>query len=424
MEKFPAATVFDLDYQGRGVAKIDGQVVFIEGALPDETVTFCKTSAKKQFIEAVVDEIIEPSPHRVAPRCPFYDRCGGCALQHWHSQAQLLDKQKLWLTQLQRLGGAQPEHVLPPLAGKEWRYRRRARLAVHYENDVIAVGFKAKRSHDVVAVNDCLILQEHLAAALPLLPDFLRALLPVKVDEILLTAGEKVAALTLRTKKRALSPAWGEKWANLAGAHWQLWENDRCLFGEPNDLYYQPISGVTLHFTPDDFIQVNASVNEALIQTVLAWLAPLEKSEVLDLFSGLGNFSLPLAYKGARVTAVEGVRAMVQRGAKMAAEQQLSSRLEMQCMDLFSVSAAQMKSWQSAKSWLLDPPRAGAHAVVQALPKKFPEKIVYVSCNPATLARDVAILQSKGFHLERGQVVNMFAHSAHIESVILMTRTI
>lgn len=413
-----AVHVTGLDYAGRGVAKADGKVIFIAGALPDEKVTYHIERAKKRFAEARVDAVLEASPLRVVPQCEYYAQCGGCALQHLQDAAQLEAKQEQWKEQLARLGNANAAQIDAPLTQASWHYRSRARLSVDYQQGQVTIGFKARRSAQVVGINQCLVLDAALNAMLPHLSAFLQARLPHKVRNLSLHRGAQVCALAFdMAEGHVPKKDWEVLCAQLAFP-WQLWINNRCIYGDAKALYYELPQHQKIIFNPLDFTQVNVGVNQQMITAALAYLGDVRGKKGLDLFSGLGNFSLPLAQAGAEITALEGVQQMVARAQQIAKENGLGEQIHCQRADLFT-----QPRLPAADFWLLDPPRAGAMQVCEALTKAGgPEKMVYVSCNPATLARDAKILQEKGYSLVRGRVANMFPQTSHIESVNLFVR--
>lgn len=412
--------ILGLDYLGRGVARENGQVLFIEGALPTEVVEFQVTGGKKRFVEAVATEILKPSEYRVQPACPYYQHCGGCALQHLDASAELKAKEQLWREQLARIGGVFDLPMQSAIDSGAWRYRRRTRLAVHYDKQgQVVVGFRARRSHQVVGVQDCLVMDADLAGVLPSL-SALFAELP-RVQEVSLHRGETRCALAIQASQ-SLPLSILRSWVKAQGDGWQVWVNGECVLGDENELYYTlPEFAVNVSFSPDDFTQVNAMVNQALVAQAVKWVQPKGK-KIMDFFAGLGNFGLPFAQVGGQVSAVEGVQDMVTRGRVVAEKNGLSAQITHQRADLFTIRQADVKRWQKADVWFLDPPRAGAQALVESAVKAKVERMVYVSCDVATLARDVKILTAGGYHIKEARVANMFARTAHIESIVHLER--
>lgn len=410
-------TIDSLDYQARGVAREDGKVWFVEGALPGETVLCELTQSKSRFNEAATLEVIQPSVDRVVPECPYYTECGGCALQHLGFAAQVRYKQMLWREQLQRMAGVEPQEMADPIVGTPWRYRARTRLSVEYTPENVRIGFKARQSHQVVAIADCPVLDEQLAQILPKLPDFLQALRPRQVRGLSLHRGDSVCALALEMEGAVAEDIWQKLVTPLDG-QWQLWVNNQCVIGKENQLFYSPVDNLEVAFTPVDFTQVNPKVNRAMVQAVCDSFKNPSETQVMDFFAGLGNFTFPLAQSGAQVVAVEGVTQMVKRGQTIAKRNALGETVHFQRSDLFKLPGKLPSVWNEAEIWVLDPPRAGAQALIARIPDSGRVKqVIYVSCNPATLARDAKILAGKGFRLARAQVVNMFAQTAHVESI-------
>ncbi|UJF24145.1 RsmD family RNA methyltransferase [Suttonella sp. R2A3] len=424
-------TIESLDYQGRGVAKVDGQAIFIAGALPEETVRYRITHQHKRFAEGAVDAVINPAEVRVTPRCVYYADCGGCDLQHAESGWQTQAKENLWRAQLKRLGGVIPETIAPALSGDPWHYRHRARLSVAYVGGRVLLGFKARQSHHVVDVDECVVLAPEMSDIFPKIRELLQNLLPQRVHEVSLQLGEGVLAVGLQVKRWSKSSSRvGQAWIAEQPPHWQLWlREDRTasylLAGQRQaTLQFRPHDDLAIPFTPDDFTQVNRQMNQAMVRQALSWLAVEKDHAIVDLFCGLGNFSLPLVRAGAQVLAIEGVSAMVARLKEHAQTLGLSERISARRADLFSVTAKDINAWTKADAWLIDPPRAGAQALVSALADahKRPERLLYVSCNPATLARDGRILIEQGYRATRGGIINMFPQTAHIESMVLFER--
>ena len=399
------AKVEGLDYRGRGVVREEGRVAFIAGALPGEEVRYQLTHTKKRFAEGVVSERGTPAAERVSPACPYYAQCGGCDVQHLALAAQRRWKETWWQEQLRRLGGGEAEECWPTLSGAAWHYRRRARLAVQDGK----VGFRARHAHAVVDIERCLVLEERLNALLPAL----RAVQGAR--EITLDAGDQALAIGLHGQvhdKQALALA------EQTGAG--VWVNGKAVVASALS-YALPEFAVEIAYTPAHFTQANAVLNRAMVAQAMRVLAPQAGERIGDFFAGLGNFSLPLARLGAQVVAFEGEADMVRTAQDLADGQGLA--VSAQRADLFAMTAKDVQRLRSLDAWLLDPPRAGAQALVSAIGKgTAPARIVYVSCDPATLARDAAILRSKGYRLSGGGVVDLFAQSADVESMALFVR--
>ncbi len=426
------ATVTDLSHDGRGVAIVEGRAVFVDGALPGEEVTFRIRRRRRDFSEAELIEIGEASPQRVTPRCDFFERCGGCRLQHLSAFGQIEAKQRTLLENLARIGSVEPGRVLEPLRGPVWGYRRRARVGAKFvpKKGRVLVGFREPAKPFLCDMTSCEVLHPAVGHRLEALSDmFFDLTIRDQIPQIEVAVADNAVALVLRV----LSPPSENDLGRLAEfqkAHdvvfyLQSGGIDTIVPLSPPapELFYSlPCHDVRIFFEPTDFIQVNAEVNRTMVDNALAFLAPESGQTVLDLFSGLGNFSLPLARTGARVTAVEGDRPLVARARDNAIRNGISD-LEVEYADLFAEEHA--RDWWSRRydSVLLDPPRAGAAAIVEHMPRFAPHRIVYISCHPGTLARDLGVLVNKhGYRLDAAGVMDMFPHTAHVESIAVLTR--
>lgn len=428
------AIIQDLSHDGRGIAKIDGKVVFVEGALPEEEVSFEYLKQKKDYDEARVLEIIKPSPYRQTPPCPHFGRCGGCSLQHLSAAGQMLYKEQHWLQLMDKMGAGRPEQVLAPLQANTWHYRRKARFGVKYlaKKDKTVFGFREKHnSRFLIDMQTCEIIEEHFYQHMPLLHELLNAL-PSKahIAQLELAVGEETALVfrhlqALTAEDLALLTAFGE----VTGFNIYLQSKgpDSLVLLHPKDgkfamqLYLQAAE-TYLEFFPLDFIQVNASMNHLMIQQALELLELSSTDVVLDLFCGLGNFSFPLARRAAKVYGVEGAIGMIER-AQTNAKTQGFNNLEFVCANLAEPQAIDLISSWSFNKILIDPPRDGAANLMAVLGAMQPERIVYVSCHPATLARDAAILKQQfGYRMVKGGIMDMFPHTNHIESMALFLK--
>ncbi len=421
------AEVTDLSHEGQGITRdINGKVVFIHGALPGERVRYKLTRTRKDHDEAEIVAVELPSPDRVQPLCGYFGVCGGCSLQHLAPVAQVRFKQKQLLDALSRIGKVQPQEVAQPLTGPVWGYRRRARLSVRHvaKKGGVLVGFRERESPFVAVMDTCEVLDPRIGHKLKALAQLIESLsIRDAVPQIEVAAVER-AVLLLRVMRppsdedRELLISFSreqglEIWLQPAG-------NDSAapLEAGVGPLTYPMAGGLNLRFTPTDFIQINATVNDATVDQALAWLDPGENDSVLELFCGLGNFSLPLARTGARVTAIEGEVGLVERARENARLNNL--HIEFHRADLFKPEMA--APWMRAEYdlALLDPPRLGAAEILPSLAAKKPRRIVYVSCHPGTLARDAATLVHQyGYRLVRAGVMDMFPHTTHIESMAL-----
>jgi 23S rRNA (uracil1939-C5)-methyltransferase len=425
--------VESLDAEGRGVARTgEGKVVFVEGALPGEDVSFQVLKKKLSHEFARATSILHPSSSRVEPRCPHFGVCGGCATQHADTRTQMAAKQR-WLEEnFARIGKVQPETMLPIVLGQEWGYRNRARLSVRRvpKKGGVLVGFRERRSTYVADMQECPVLPTKISNLLPALKRLVEDLsINERVPQIEVAAGDDATVLVFR-HLLPLTPADLEKLKAFAGAgQVHVWLQpggpDSAHPLEPADstLHYElPEFGVRIAFRPTEFTQVNFAMNRLLVGKAIRLLDPQPGERVADLFCGLGNFSLPLAARGARVIGFEGSAALIERARQNALANNLVAQFEV--LDLFKGSFA---SFGPFDKLLIDPPREGAVELVKSLPEgekaAWPRRIVYVSCDPATLARDAGILvHTKGFRLVSAGVVNMFPHTAHVESIALFER--
>ena len=412
---------------GRGIAHADGLTWFVAGALPGERVEARVLAARSKVVEARVERLLQPVSLRREPACAVAGRCGGCTLQHLPHVEQLALKQASLAEQLQRVAGVQPQAWAPPLSAAEYGYRRRTRIAVRWDarSRQLEVGFRAAASQDIVALGDCPVLVAPLRAVAAELPALLQGLQrPERIGHVELFSGSATALLLRHTA--ALPEADCQRLRQFcAERQLQLWWQGE---GEPQaDLpdsrlgFRLEDEGLLLDWRPGDFVQVNAEVNRLMIAQALDWLAPQAGERVLDLFCGLGNFALPLARRVREVVAVEGVAAMVERAAGNARSNGL---------DNLRVVRADLAEPLSAAAWarggfsavLLDPPRDGALAVVQQMTALGAQRLVYVSCNPATLARDTLELLAQGYRLCRAGILDMFPQTAHVEAMALFER--
>lgn len=411
---------------GRGIAFVDGRTWFVAGALADEDVEARVLGARSQVVEARAERIFTSSAQRRVAPCAHAGQCGGCTLQHLPHSEQLALKQRTLAEQLLRVAAAAPEEWAPPLVGPEFGYRRRARIAVRWDvkSKQLAVGFRAAASQDIVAIADCPVLVQPLQTLLSALPEVLRGLRkPQALGHVEVFSGTAMALLVRHT-----APLGEEDVAHLQhfcqAQSAQLWlqgEGDPQPQQADAELGYRLESwNLQLAYRPGDFVQVNGPVNEAMIAQALVWLAPQAGERVLDLFCGLGNFALPLAQRVAEVVAVEGVATMVARAQQNARSNGLEN-LHFYQADLSNpLDGAWMQKGFSAV--LLDPPRDGAFAVVKQIAALGAERVLYVSCNPATLARDTAELLKQGYRLKRAGILDMFPQTAHVEAMALFER--
>ena len=424
----------ELSHDGRGIAKVDGKIVFVEGGLPYELLRFEYLKKRKDFDEAKVHEIIEASSERVQPQCPHFGVCGGCSLQHLSPKGQLKYKQQHWLGLMKKMGGGLPDTILEPLQTDVWHYRRKARLGVKYvaKKQKVLLGFREKRNPQyLMDMDECRILHSGFSAYISELKTMLNQWsVPQSIAQVEVTVGEECAIVI-----RHLQPLSPEderllqEFGKTSGFKIYLQPKgpDSLILFYPKDASFSmsftmPKFDVAITFEPLDFIQVNQSMNEAMITQALDLLDLGTQDRVLDLFCGLGNFTLPLAKRVEYVYGVEGLEPMIAR-AKRNAHAQGMHNLEFLVADLQEISALQQLQQFKFNKILLDPARDGALTVVEGMDKLNPERIVYVSCHPATLARDAEILRHRfGYRMVSGGVMDMFPHTNHIESMALFIK--
>ncbi|WP_313055744.1 23S rRNA (uracil(1939)-C(5))-methyltransferase RlmD [Pseudomonas lopnurensis] len=416
-----------LAHDGRGIAFLDGRTWFVEGALPGEEVEARVLAARSQIVEARCERVLVGSAQRRDEPCPHARQCGGCNLQHAAADDQLELKQRTLNEQLARFAGLQPEAWAAALSGPELGYRRRARLAVRWDVKArrLDIGFRATASQQIVSIEQCPVLVQPLQSLLPDLLAMLRGFdRPQAIGHVELFSGTAEALLVRHTATLPASDL--ARLAAFSEAHRaQLWLQGE---GEPQAVEPAQFLGyrlaqwqLELAWRPGDFVQVNAPVNEAMVAQALEWLAPAPGERVLDLFCGLGNFSLPLARQGARVVGVEGVEAMVGRARDNAQRNGLEHAHFYQA-DLSKPLADAPWARDGFAAVLLDPPRDGALQIVRQMSMLEARRVVYVSCNPATLARDAAELVAQGYRLKRAGVLDMFPQTAHVEAMALFER--
>jgi 23S rRNA (uracil1939-C5)-methyltransferase len=420
-----------LDAAGHGVARgPDGKVAFVEGALAGERVEAEVRHAKRRFDVARLVRVIDASAARREPKCPHFGMCGGCATQHVDLRTQVAAKQRWLEDNLERIGKVAPETMLAPIYGEEWGYRRRARLSARYVHSKggAMVGFRERRSTHVTDMRGCDVLPPEVSALIVPLRELVGGLsIRERLPQIEVAVGDEAAVLVFRHllplsgDDERLLKSFQEKhkihvWLQSGGPETAkpFWPAQ-----SPSLFYALPEFGVRLFFGPTDFTQVNAGVNRMLVRRAMRLLDPKPGERVADLFCGLGNFSLPLAALGASVIGFEGSPQLVQRARENAASNGLVAQFEV--MNLF---APNLEPFGPFAKMLVDPPREGAAELVKSLPDAWPRRIVYVSCDPATLARDAGMLvHTKGFRLSAAGVVNMFPHTAHVESIALFERS-
>ena len=423
-----------LDQEGRGVAHVEGKAIFVDGALPGELVACAPYRKKSRYDLAQLEQILKPSPSRTAPRCPHYSICGGCSLQHLDAHAQVAVKQRVLEDTLWHIGRIRPDCILPAIVGEPWGYRHRARFSARYvaKKGGALIGFREKRSSHVADMTSCEVVPPRISALLVPLRGLINALsIPDRVPQIELAIGEGVDALVVRILQ-PLSRGDEELLRQFADRHRVQFflqphgpESAAPFYpGHDGELTYAlPEFALNIGFSPTEFTQVNPGVNAVLVRRALALLAPQAGERIADMFCGLGNFSLAIARRGAAVTGLEGSRSLVARARANAERNGLSAATEFVQADLFKLDRAGLSRLGRFDRMLIDPPRDGAVELIKALADGAPPRIVYVSCNPATLARDAAVLvHGKGYALSAAGIVNMFPHTSHVESIAVFDR--
>jgi len=426
--------VESLDQDGRGVARCDGKAIFIEGALPGETVTCAVHRRKPSYEIATVTKVLRESSSRVAPRCPYFGLCGGCSLQHLEPRAQVAVKQRVLEDDLWHIGRVKPEQILPAIYGPWWGYRHRARLTVRHvpKKGGALVGFHERRSSYVADMVSCEVLPSRISGLLRPLRHLINELsIRARVPQIEVALGDLCDVLVFRvllepseTDQRLL-----REFAERHGVSIYLQPGGPDTAHpfhpvQPADLHYAlPEFDLQIGFAPTDFTQVNHPVNRVLVRRAIALLDMRPGERVADLFCGLGNFTLAIARRGAEVVGVEGNGELIRRAVANAARNGLQHAARFVEMNLYEAGVPALSGLGSFGCALLDPPRDGAIEVVKALSAEQPRRIVYISCNPATLARDAAVLvHSQGYGLTAAGIVNMFPHTSHVESMAVFDK--
>ncbi len=432
--------VESLDLEAQGVAhRADGKVVFIEGALPGERVQVQVSRKKNNWEQGQMTALARESPQRVRPGCPHFGlhagACGGCKMQHLHPAAQVAVKQRVLEDNLWHLAKVKAQTILPPIQGPAWGYRDRARLSVRYvaKKGTALIGFHERKSRYIADMQVCPVLPPKVSGMLMPLRELLSGMgQRERLPQVELAAGEGVIALVLRHLE-PLSAADAQRLRDFGQRHGVQWwlqpkgpETVHLLDEGGTVLAYSlPEFGITMPFKPTDFTQVNPHINRVLVDRALRLLAPQDDERVIDWFCGLGNFTLPLATRAREVLGVEGSEVLVARARENARGNGLAAKTAFEARNLFEITPDDLRAAGAAARWLVDPPREGAFALAKAVADLHaaggwvpPRRIVYVSCNPATLARDAGLLvHQAGYRLSQAGVVNMFPHTAHVESM-------
>ena len=430
----PTGIIESLDHEARGVTRLDGKTVFVEGALPGECVEYACYRRKPSYELARTLQILASSPQRETPRCPHFGVCGGCSMQHLDPQAQVAAKQRLLEDNLWHLGRIKADQLYAPIYGQPWGYRYRARLSVRLvpKKGGVLVGFHEKRSSYVADMKQCEILPSHLSAMLLPLRELIGALsIRDRLPQIEVAIGERMTALVLRILE-ALDPADEALLRDFADRHAVVFylqpQGPATAYrfyplDGPQLSYRLPDFAVEHAFLPTEFTQVNHAINRVLVRRALALLDPQAGERIADMFCGLGNFTLPIARSGARVLGVEGSAELVRRATENAAANGLDILAEYRLANLFETTPDSLAALGCFDKMLIDPPREGALELIKSLDADGPRRIVYISCSPATLARDAGILVAqKHYRLRGAGVVNMFPQTSHVESIALFER--
>lgn len=428
------ADITDLTHDGRGVARVNGKAVFVHGALPGEQVQVRFLKRRRRYDEAEAIGVLKSSDDRIEPRCAHVDFCGGCAFQHMDIGAQRRFKQHQLIENLRRIGELEitPEQLAEPLVSEDWHYRRKARLSVRYvhKKERVLVGFRERRGNFVADCKECHVLRPEVAEQLPRLAALVESLsIKDRIAQFEVACDDEQAAIVVRHLE-ALNDSDLERLREFhadtgIAVYLQPKGPDTIhrLAPEQHQLSYAIDDGqVRIDFEPSDFVQVNGSLNRAMLKQAVDWLQPNADDRVLDLFCGLGNFSLPLARRVQSVTGVEGAAELVER-ARLNAHNNKLDNVDFYVADLSQ--PPETTAWQ-ARDYdviVLDPPRSGAEACLPFIAGSTARTVLYVSCQPASLARDLGLLVNQhGFRLDKIGIMDMFPHTAHVETMALLHR--
>jgi 23S rRNA (uracil1939-C5)-methyltransferase len=427
-----------LSHDGRGIARADGKTQFVDGALPGETVMAKMVSTRSRFDELRTTEVLEAAPDRQQPPCEFADLCGGCSLQHMSADAQIRFKENTLREHFAHFGGIEPEQWVAPMRSPDsLGYRRKARLGVRYvkARESVLVGFREKRNSFLTDIDRCVVLDPRIGERIEPLRELLHGMAAFdRIAQVEVACGDDLAAMVFRNMDD-LVPEDREKLIAFGQVHdlhiylqpkgpdtvHRIWPESTGRDDE-RLTYRMDEFDLTMAFHPMDFTQVNAGINRNMVHRAVEWLDVQPGERVLDLFCGLGNFTLPLARKGGQVVGVEGDDAMVVRGRENARLNQLSN-VEFHGADLHGDFTGQSWAKEGFDKILIDPPRSGAEEICKYLTAFGATRIVYVSCNPATLARDAGVMVRNGYRLVQAGVMDMFPHTTHVESIALFERS-
>lgn len=442
MSQVATVTIENIDIEGKAIAKIDGKVVFVAGALPGEIVEIEIYKQKTNFALARLTNILCPSPNRVKPKCPHFGTCGGCSMQHLQHSMQLQYKQQFLIDTIKHIGKVSSIDILPPLnAPSPWYYRHRARLSARYvvKKGAALVGFRERASSYVADMGQCHILPQHISLLIPHLRQLLASLsIRDSIPQIELAVGHEVSVLVFRVM-RELSVEDQIKLKEFIDAYstaknpLQLWLQprgiDSCYQFYPQQMlpltYLLSDYAITMPYYPTEFTQVNPVLNQKMVALALKLLNLQYHEVVFDFFCGIGNFTLPIASQVHKVVGFEGNSQLITRANANAKYNNLHSKVSYKEINLFKIDSDALSNLGKADKWLLDPPRDGAIELVKAINSTIkPKVIVYVSCNPATLARDISVLVNvHGYRLIKVGVIDMFPHTSHVESIALLSQS-
>ena len=433
----PPIFITGISHEGRGIAHINGKITFIENALPGETVLIAYNKKRRCYDEAKSIQILQASSERIKPQCLHYGICGGCNLQHLSSAAQLQHKEKTLLEQFTHFAGIQPTTLVPPLTADSWGYRRRARLGVKYvaKKQAVLVGFREKNGRYLAQLQACETLDPRVGRLLVPLQQLIITLKAYQtIPQIEAALGDEIIALVFRhllpldSSDQIKLEAFAKQYqlqlylqpGNESSAHCIWPKNPKLLSYHLNNEGYSPLR-LELLFEPKHFVQINADINQAMVTRAMELLAPNFSDRILDLFCGLGNFSLALATRCQSVVGIEGHNELVER-AKTNAIHNTINNAYFYTADL--TTSIQKETWaqQAFNKILLDPPRSGALEFIQQIKRWNIERIVYVSCNPASLARDAKELVKQGYSLQQAGIMDMFPQTHHSEAICLFTK--
>ena len=434
-EKSFITTISSISHEGKGISYEDDKTIFIDNALLDEEVEYKIIKKKKNLAFAKSLKILKPSSQRIEAKCDVYGICGGCSMQHFDEGVQLAYKQRAFEETLKHVGNVLPETILSPISGPLWHYRHKARLRVKYvlKKQKVLIGFNEKLSHFLTNMDSCPVLPKKLSDLIKPLQDlFLKLSIREQIPQIEYASNQIRHILVLRilqslTKEdeiilkdfQDLNEI--EFWIQTKG-----YDTVKPLFENTKDYvtYKNKEFNLEFLFNPTGFTQINPFINEILIRRVTALLEPKKSDLIFDFFSGIGNFTLPIATSGASVLAVEGDKMLVDSGNNNAIKNNLSNNVRFKEADLFNIEKKELLLLGQADKWLIDPPRLGALNLINLLDDQIkPKLIIYISCNPATLARDSDILvNKKNYSFKKGGIVNMFPHTSHVESIAVFER--